>query len=120
MLDYKKTYFIFKESLEDSAEKLLSFLNKSSIKKVVFLMTGSNKKQITIRQALRVRYAYCAYRLIAEEFGNDFASRWFSRPNICLEQRTPIFALRHYDPEKLPHIIKAAMACIQASHGILP
>ena len=115
-----KVYFALKASFEGDVEKLLAFLNKSSLKKQIPSMIGCNKKPMSAHQVFRVRYAYCAFRLLAEEFGENFALGWFSRLNICLGQRTPISAIRHYSPEKLSHILKAAMACIQAAHGILP
>lgn len=120
MIEHKKMYFIFKESLEEDAGKLFSFLKKSCIKKYVFPMIGCNKKPLTAYQIFRVRYAYCAYRMIIEEFGSDFTLNWFARPNMFLEQKTPIFALRHYEPEKLPRLTQVAMMCIQAGNGILP
>ncbi|MDO8442778.1 MAG: hypothetical protein Q7S81_00755 [bacterium] len=115
-----KVYFALKASFEDDVERLLVFLNKSPIKKLIPSMIGCNKKPMSVYQVFRVRYAYCVFRLLTEEFGENFALRWFSRPNIFLEQRTPILAIRHYSPEKLSHVLQAAMACIQSAHGILP
>ena len=120
MLDHKKMYFIFRESFEDDAQKLLSNLNKSSIKDLVFSMIGCKKNPVTIGQVLRVRYAYCAYCLIAQELGKDFALKWFSRSSFYLGKRIPMFVIRSIKLEKLPIITKAAMAVIQASNGILP
>jgi len=115
-----KVYFALKESFEGDVKKLLAFLNKSPLKGQVPLMIGCNKKPMSVHQVFRVRYAYCAFRLLSEEFGENFAVGWFSRPNICLEQRTPVLAIRRCSPEKLSHVLKAAMACIQSAHGILP
>lgn len=120
MLDHKKMHFIFRESFEDDAQKLLSYLNKSSIKELVFSMIGCKKKPVTIGQILRVRYAYCAYRLITEELGKDVALKWFSRPSFYLGRKIPMFFIRSSKLEELPIINKAAIAVIQASNGILP
>lgn len=120
MLNPKKIGLIFKESFIGNIKNLLSFLNKSSIRKLIFLVVDNKKEPLTTIQVLRVRYVYCAYQLLTEEFGSEFTLKWFSRPSIYLENQTPIAALQHYSPEKMPHIVKAAMACIQVSHGILP
>ena len=115
-----KLLSIFKDSLEGDAEKLLAFLSKSPIRKLITSVVGNKKKSLTISKALRVRYAYCAYRLLVEEFGNEFSVRWFLRPNLFLGYKTPAFALRYYNVKKLTLLVNAAMACIQVSHGILP
>ena len=120
MLDHKKMHFIFRESFEDDIGKLWSFLNKGPVKKLVFLMIGCKKKPVSIGQVLRARYAYCAYRLVVEELGKDFALKWLSRSSFYLDRQTPLSVIRNCKLGELPIIIKAAIAVIQASNGVLP
>ena len=118
--DDMKIFYVFRESLEVDEKILLAILKKSLIKKLIDLLIGNVNKPMTISKALKVRYVYCAYRILAIEFGDKFAARWFFRPSIYLKYKTPMFVLRNHDVKKLGLIITATMACVSISRGVLP
>ncbi len=118
----EKMMWILMEAFEKDPRDLFSLLKKKAGKELTFAMTGLKKVEsganLPAEIIMRIQYGYCAFCLLAEENGDEFAKKWIKNGNIYLPK--PIEGLRSFPPNRLFLVMNAVFNCIKAGHGIIP